>query len=817
MENNQAPGPLRRHRRWVIAAVIFAFLFAGYHLTAYWVDQDGQTFFEAGRDGVLALEDFSDALVAGDESTALAVLADDFSGQPLGLNNLRQVEDDDGIRILQFTGGEQKLSRDEAIAEWRDYVSRFSEIEDMGLHIHRLDSWSSSGAEASVRFETIGQVRGEARPIIDRGYFQMTFRYDGQGGAKIVEASLIEGERTAATDAHFVDVGNEAGVDFENQYYPRFLTDKLKFAMLKYGPAGITAVDIDDDGLHDLFIPDGVDSRFFRNSGDGTFEDITERSGLAGLSGVSVGIFGDIDNDGDKDFFVSRTFEPNQIFRNDGLGPDGIPRFVDNTAAAGIDEDCCTTVASFADIDNDGYLDLYVGRYLEPHTEIPETFYARNGEPNSLYHNQGDGTFVNITESAGVGEVGLCLGTVFGDYDDDGDLDLYVVNDFGRNTLYRNEGDLTFTDVTVATNTLAYGAGMNASFGDYDDDGKLDIYVTNIRSEFAWFGEPPVVRRYMLNSWRQGVWKEDIGLYMEIMREADMPFHKVFQQMGSGNTLLRNNGDGTFEDVTWDTNANPPGWFWGASFADFDNDTDQDLYAANGWVYNDKDTELELNFFNGVVGDQEKYKSGHFYDPQHFGSTSWHGWERNRHLRNNGDGTFREVGLATGSGILTNSRGVAVADYWNRGVLDIAVAASTERHSLLKNVVGIGRNYLQVELRGGAPELADGMNPDAVGARIYLRSGGKLQFREIVLGDGYGSQNTLRMHFGLGAQTTADELKIVWPRSGREQIFTNVAGNRIVEVTEGRDALVEKIYPTWTGIAADAGEVAVAIEEGGAR
>src|SRR5439155_926895 len=187
-----------------------------------------------------------------------------------------------------------------------------------------------------------------------------------------------------------------AGIDFLNRYYPAFLNQPLKFAMIRYGPAGITAADYDNDGFYDLFIPDGVESKLFRNKGDGTFEDVTARAGLAGLDGV------------------------------------------------------------------------------------------------------------------GVGELGLCLGTVWGDYDGDGFLDLYVVNDFGRKTLYHNNRNGTFTDVTVKSGTLAYGAGMSASFADYDNDGKLDIYSTNIRSEHAWFAELPTVGRHMLNTWRRGVWASDL-------------------------------------------------------------------------------------------------------------------------------------------------------------------------------------------------------------------------------------------------------------------------------------------------------------------
>ena len=552
--------------------------------------------------------------------------------------------------------------------------------------------------------------------------------------------------------------------------------------MIRHGPAGITAVDYDDDGFHDLFVPDGVASRLFRNRGNGTFEDVTAAAGLAGLDGVSTAVFADYDNDGHKDVFVSRTYRPNQLFRGDAAGT-----FTDVTARSGIGADCCTTVASWADYDNDGFLDLYVGRYLDPRTTIPTTFYARNGEPNQLYRNNGDGTFANVTNAAGVGDVGLCLGSVWGDYNNDGHPDLFVVNDFGRSTLYRNNGDRTFRDVTVAAGALAYGAGMNASVADYDNDGQLDLYTTDIRSEHAWFAEPPTVWRYMLNAWRQGVWRTDMPLYFEMFRQSGFQFVGVFQTMAAGNHLLRNRGDGTFETVSRRTGANPHGWFWGATFSDFDNDGWLDVYAANGWVYNERGTDLELEFLNNVVSRQAEYKTGRFFDPRSFGNRSWHGWERNRHLRNNGDGTFTEVGRAAGTDLVLNSRGVAVADYWNRGTLDIAVAASADRHALLKNAAP-ARSWLQVKLVGSRS------NRDAVGVRLYAKIGGRQQMREVVLGDGYASQNALRQHFGLGDATSVDELVVRWPRSGLTQTFTHVAANRIVEITEGSNVLVQKTY-----------------------
>ena len=160
-----------------------------------------------------------------------------------------------------------------------------------------------------------------------------------------------------------------------------------------------------------------------------------------------------------------------------------------------------------------------------------------------------------------------------------------------------------------------------------------------------------------------------------------------------------------------------------------------------------------------INGRQDVYKTGLFFDPKYFGKRSWHGYERNRHLRNNGDGTFAEIGRPAGTDLLMNSRGVAVADFWNRGALDIAVAASTDKHALLKNDVGTNRHWLGVELVGTTT------NRDAVGARVYIRMAGKQQMREVVLGDGYGSQSSLRQYFGLSDQAKVDELTVRWPKS----------------------------------------------------
>jgi hypothetical protein len=756
---------------------------------AFWLDRRGTAFYQSGHDVVAALDALAAAIASDDASAIERAYAASFTGTRLGLATRDLADAKDGVRHYRARSDNAAADRAAAVSEWCAYRDGFASIETAELHIDRLERWGGQRLEATVRFEAIGTPKGEPQPGIDRATFRMAFDRTPQG-LRVAAASLVSGERVIASRPQFSNVAHAAGVDFVNRYYPPFLNQPLRFGMIRYGPGGISAADVDNDGFYDLFIPDGVASRLLRNRGDGTFEDITARAGLSGLDGVSVGVFADYDNDGYKDLFVSRTFSHNQLFHNNGDGT-----FTDVTAKSAIGADCCTTVASWGDYDNDGLLDLYVGRYLDPRTKIPTTFYARNGEGNRLYHNNGDGTFTDVTAKAGVGDTGLCLGSVWGDYDGDGFLDLYVVNDFGRKTLYHNNHDGTFTDVTVHAGALDYGAGMSASMGDFDNDGRLDMYVANIRSEHAWFADPPTVWRYMANSWRQGAWTTDMPLYFEIMRQSGLHFPDVFRQMASGNTLLRNRGDGTFEDVTWTAGANPIGWFWGSGFADFNNDGWLDIYSADGWVYNDRGTEIELDFLNGVVGQQREYKKGTFFDPKWFGRRSWHGFERNRQLRNNGDGTFLEMARAAGTDLVTNSRGIAVADFWNRGLLDIAVAASADRHALLRNELSVPRHWLGVELVGTRS------NRDAVGARVYARVGRMRQMREIALGDGYGSQNSLRQYFGLGDATTIDELVVRWPRSGVTQTFTHVRADRIVQVTEAAATgapdstpLVEKRY-----------------------
>lgn len=766
---------LLRRLKLTVAAILG--IAAAAVLFGVWVEVQGNRFLDSGTVILTTLDGFASKLAK--KGSIEEYLAPTYSSVSLGLLQPELSGDRDGILSYEFVPDGSGFFASQAADEWRDYLASFASIQEVSLDLQRLEEWSGDRFTGIVRLEVLGEF-DDARRVVDRFLFRLTTQNVGRP-VLIKSLELLEGSRAVGDAPHFAEVGRQAGVAFRNFQYPGFVDEDLQFEIYPYSPAGITVADVDKDGFADLYIPDGIESKLFRNRRDGTFEDITEASGLDILSGVHVALIADYDNDGDGDFFIARSFERDQLFRNRG---DGVFEEVQDS---GLDRGCCTTGAAWADYDLDGDLDLYVCRYLDPRTDSPEAFYASNGQPNQLFRNDGpDQPFTNVTDEAGVGDDRLCLGTAFADFDGDRYPDIYVANDYGRNALFHNNGDGAFEDVTAKSKTLAYGAGMGATFGDYDNDGLLDIYVTNIRSKYIWFAATPLVRLFLLHSLLDGVMASNFGNYLEIMREWDRTFVGAFEQMASGNTLLHNRGDGTFEDRSWSSSANPPGWYWGAVLADLDNDGWQDIYAANGWIYQSLGTELELDFLTTVVSEQDLFADGGMFSMDRLADRSWHGYERNRHLRNRGNGVFEEIGWASGTDLIRNSRGVAVADFWNRGVLDLAVAAHRDNHALLRNQVGAKRNWLEVELLGVAS------NRDAVGALITITAEGRSQMREVSLGNGYASQSTLRQHFGLGTAAVASELRVFWPKTGQTNVFHQVPANQIVRLVEGQS--------TWTNI-----------------
>jgi len=318
---------------------------------------------------------------------------------------------------------------------------------------------------------------------------------------------------------------------------------------------------------------------------DVTFADVTATAGLQtrivyGATGqnkyiletTGTGVaFLDYDNDGWPDLFVAAIRGGDHLFRNTGGG-----HFVDVTDAAGLPPGRWGASVAVADYDRDGLLDIYVVRMGDHEHTAPEpNFQARNGVRSTLYHNDGNGRFTDRTRVAGVGFTGWGLAGAWGDYDGDGWPDLYVTNEFGGNALYHNQHDGTFRDVAASSHTADGGAGMGVAWGDYDGDGDLDLYVSNMHANSGWALLHPSFP--MPIPWQYRL----LGVVMpnQVQERAET----YVDRLSRGSTLFRNDGNGTFTDVSDAAGVRDAQWGWATAFLDYDNDGRLDLYTVNGF------------------------------------------------------------------------------------------------------------------------------------------------------------------------------------------------------------------------------------------
>lgn len=501
---------------------------------------------------------------------------------------------------------------------------------------------------------------------------------------------------------------------------------------------GVCVLDFDNDGWMDLYFVNGgtmdtlsgkptpITSRLFRNDHHGGFEDVTARAGVSNSGAWGQGCSAaDYDNDGWVDLYVTN-IGPNRLYHNNGDGT-----FTEVATQAGVADPRWSTGAAWADYDGDGYLDLYVANYVDlSPTYLPLSLNAGGqvearfceflghpvfcgprglrGAQDALYHNNGNGTFTEVTREAGLEESTPSYGfqPAWADFDGDGKPDLFVANDSTPNYLYHNEGGGKFREIGYLAGVAVSGDGreqanMGVAVGDYDGDGLPDIFITHFSHD--------------------------------------------------SNTLYHNLGNNTFDDVTSETGLGEPSipyLGWGTFFFDFDNDGLPDILVANGHVYPQVDT----------------WESGTSY------------LERRQLFRNIG-GKFREVTAQAGEALIEkqSSRGAAFLDFDNDGRLDIVINNLDGQPTLLHNELNNGNHYLTLRLISG--------RRDAVGARVLLRASNQTQGAEVQAGSSYLSQNDPRLHFGLGAATTVQELRVRWP-DGKERIIRDVSADQILTLRE---------------------------------
>ncbi|MFA6107601.1 MAG: FG-GAP-like repeat-containing protein [Candidatus Latescibacterota bacterium] len=484
------------------------------------------------------------------------------------------------------------------------------------------------------------------------------------------------------------------------------LTDVAEAAgVARFGRAtGSAWADVDLDGDLDLFTMDlDTGSVYYRNEG-GRFVDQTAAAGLSAPAGIGC-VFGDYDNDGAPDLYVTRSAwfgrGPNTLFRNDGHGG-----FADVSTAAGVDDQGSSVTAAWGDVDNDGYLDLVVTNGL-----------PGDGSPNRLFRSDGKGRFVDVAVQAGIAP-GQSAGSALGDYDNDGDLDLYIANLNATNVLYRNDTDgaggrIRYTDVTRTTHTqLPIGAHATFFF-DYDNDGHLDLFCSEL-------GDQETVLRSRV--------------------DGRTPFDHARP------ALHHNNGNGDFTDLTYQAGLGRTFGTLGAQYGDLDGDGFQEIYLANGGA---ESSRLEPDAL----------------------------------LWNRGDGRFAEITQLAGLFQLGKAHGVTFADYDGDGDLDVFLPTGgpypgDRWQSILYRNDGPARHWLTLRLVGTRS------NRDAIGARVRVQAGGRTQYDQVSSGGGFGVSNSLQLELGLGSSDHADEVQIRWP-SGRVEILTDVAADRVLTVVEG--------------------------------
>jgi hypothetical protein len=538
--------------------------------------------------------------------------------------------------------------------------------------------------------------------------------------------------------ANFNDNAEKAGLTMTTVFGGK---DTKKYIIETTG-TGVSIFDYDNDGWPDIFLVNGTtlegfpagqapSSHLYRNNHDGTFTDVTAKAGLTATGWGQGACVGDYDNDGWEDLYVTY-YGKNRLYHNQS----GVFSEVAEPSGVAGTGKAWGTGCAFVDYDRDGLLDLMVANYVDFDVSnapapgerascvwkgVPVMCGPRGlpGSKNILYHNLGGGKFEDVTVKAKIdqttGHYAFSVSTV--DFDDDGWPDIFVACDSTPSILYHNNRDGTFTDVAVVAGAAfnedgREQAGMGSTIGDFDGDGRLDIFKTNFSDDTS--------------------------------------------------TLYRNNGNGTFDDVTYAAGLGLYTRYlgWGTMFLDFDNDGWPDLLLVNGHVYPE-------------------------VDKQNLGSS----YEEPRILyHNNGNKTFSDVSAQAGPGITAvhAGRGLAIGDLWNDGRISAVISNMNARPSLLVNQMRSPNHWIDLRMQGTRS------NRDGIGARVTAKVGTRTLVDEVRSGSSYDSNNDMRIHFGLGAATKVDSIQVRWP-SGLVEQFDGISVDAIHTLKEGSGTAVKPV------------------------
>ncbi|MGH9501276.1 MAG: FG-GAP-like repeat-containing protein [Terriglobales bacterium] len=676
--------------------------------------------------------------------------------------------------------------RERFLREMENYLAPMSKLQTAQFEIVGIQetAGNSPSFDVDIRYDLVGPRKDMGREQ-RTGHWLTRWSRDEALGWRALRWQATEETLARSPQPIFIDITAAAlgqTASYKNQMlhgvdHWRTIVDGAS-GIDVYGNNGLAVGDFDNDGFDDLYVcqPAGLPNRLYRNRGDGSFEDVTEQSGVAVLDDTACALFADFENKGVQDLLVVCGGGP-LLFLNQGNGtfslkPDAF-KFARPPQGT-------FTHAAIADYDGDGLLDIYFCLYsyyagLEQYHYPVPYFDARNGPPNFLLHNNGNATFTDRTEAAGLNADNdrYSFACAWGDLNSDGTPDLYVANDFGRSNLYRNQGNGTFTAVSSAAGVEDAGAGMSACWLDYDNDGNQDIYVANMWSAAG-----------------QRVSEQ------KIFHENDPEnIRALYRRHARGNSLYRNQGDGKFQNISREAGAEVGGWAWSSDAWDFDHDGYPDLYVANGYISGPDSRDLSSFFWRQVVGKSPQNSNPSSTYEQGWNAinelirsdSSWAGAERNVFYANNRDGTFSEVSGAVGLDFPDDSRSFVLADLDHDGRLEVILKnRSAPQLRILRNAMKDIGASIAFRLRGQKS------NRDAIGTAITVEAGEHRQTKYLQAGSGFLSQHTKELFFGLGNAESV-RATVRWP-SGLTQRFEGLPINRCIEIREGSNDFLAKPF-----------------------